>query len=162
MSTTNELDSVYDPGSNTYFHSMPSNILCFPFAKENANTTGVLCLLNKKKSYYQQKEIEILDKALQFVGITINNFQLSSFVAHLEDDANLKNEKILNELKKSKILLEFAVSLYQEDNLSKLMETIISRARDLLSADKASVFVVDKERKEVIKLELKEALFFCF
>jgi GAF domain-containing protein len=143
---------------------MPSNILCIPFASENGDmkSTGVLCLLNRKHSLYEQFEIELLEKSLQMVALVINNFQLYNLVTQAVVDADSKNEKVLNELAKSKILLEFALSLYQEDNLSKLLENIIQRARDLLSADKASVFVVDKDRKEVIIASLKVAIFQSF
>lgn len=130
---------------------MPSNVLCIPFADQMAgiDSIGVLCLLDRKTSSYQDQEIQILVDALHFVAILINNSQLSTLASQADQ---YRNDNVLNELKKSKILLDFAISLYQEDNLSKLMEKIILRARDLLSADKASVFVVDKQRKEVIKL----------
>lgn len=113
---------------------------------------GVLCLLNRKEASYDDQELKVLDKALSFLATIILYSQLSILAVKEVDDAKIMNEKVVDELKRSKILLEFASSLYREDNLSKLMEQIILRARDLLSADQASVFVVDKERKEVIML----------
>lgn len=147
----NCLDNQYHPELDSYFESIPTNILCIPFIEsvEMINSIGVLCLLNRKGSFYDDYDLKTLTTALQFVI----RYSLQSFSSLKEvENAKTENEKVMNELKKSKILLEFAISLYREDNLSKLMEQIILRARDLLSADKASVFVVDKERKEVIEL----------
>ena len=74
--------------------------------------------------------------------------------------------KVLEESNRIKILLEFAKSLYKEDDVQNLNRKIILHARDLLKADRASVFVVDRERKEVylvqIYLNFVLVVFICF
>ena len=111
---------------------MPDNILSIPFSDKSSDSSpvGVFCLLNRTGPIYEDYELQCLVQACKSVAIIISNNELYRSAIQLTKVENEKKEKALIELKKSKILLEFAVSLYQQEDLSRLTEQIILRARD--------------------------------
>jgi GAF domain-containing protein len=146
-------------------------MLCLPiFGRSDPETgaqelIGVATLANKffdpaKKTIdyagFNEVDISKFQSFLSLVGMAITNAMLyESAKAAEEASVKLAAEheqmckKAMYESQRIKILLEFAMSLYKEDDLNNLNRKIILHARDLLNADRASVFLVDRERNEV-------------
>ena len=105
---------------------------------------------------FSEADITKFQSFLSLVGMAITNAMLYENTKAAEE-ASIKLaaeheqmcKKAMYESQRIKILLEFAMSLYKEDDLNNLNRKIILHARDLLNADRASVFLVDKERNEV-------------
>ena len=144
------------------------NLLCMPiFGQSDPETgafdlVGVATLINKipgpdsLDSSFDEADIVKFRNFLVLVGMSISNSLLYESAlrsqkesAKMAEQQKTMYEKALQESQRIKVLLEFAMSLYREDDLNNLNKKIILHARDLLSADRASVFVVDRERKEV-------------
>jgi dual 3',5'-cyclic-AMP and -GMP phosphodiesterase 11 len=173
----NITDAYNDPRFNPEFDKMTGyktkSILCLPIfgpmldADGNQELLGVSSLINKKVraengtdiriDEFTEEEAEIFRNLLQLVGIAIKSCNLyeDSKAAELEA-ANLALENIelyqqaKTEMKKGESLLKMAGILYKEENLDILTSTIVSTAKEFMLADKASLFIIDDEKKEVI------------
>jgi hypothetical protein len=164
-------DHRFNPDIDKKTGFRTKSIICLPvFGVPDPSTgkmelLGVATCINKNQSsseeaYFGDSDIQNFQNILLLVGIAITNSFLFENVrkskkelSHLYAERNDMYEKALQETKKTKILLDFAMSLYKEDDIKDLTSKIILHARDLLQADRASVFIVDRERKEVRVLQ---------
>ena len=89
---------------------------------------------------------------LVLVGIAINNANQYEATKKAEQESRelaYKNaelyEKATAEREKAILMVSLAKNLYREDNTQDLVKKIVVAAKELMNADKASFFIVDKE-----------------
>lgn len=168
---THEIDLRFHLDSDAKAGFETKAMLCLPFfGRVNPETgeaelLGVATLINKitsqdtsvsEDAFFSNEDILQFSGILNILGMAITNSVLykSDLKAVRESQKLIEENKVAitksqEEARRFQTLLEFATSVYKEDDLQKLVQKIIVHARDLLNADRASVFLVDKERKEV-------------
>ncbi|KAK6091465.1 3',5'-cyclic-nucleotide phosphodiesterase, variant 2 [Batrachochytrium dendrobatidis] len=127
----------------------------------NSNTLSSLprnpstsSLDNRQHEVFTDNDTQLFKNLLVLVGIAIKNakqYQISKD-AQIEADKMAKRNNVLYEkaqleTEKGKMLLQLASTLYVEDDTKMLIQKIICMAKQLMSADKASFFIVDQDKR---------------
>ncbi|KAJ3030805.1 UNVERIFIED_CONTAM: hypothetical protein HDU68_007722 [Siphonaria sp. JEL0065] len=137
------------------------SILCLPIfggpttkANPNGKVLGVATLVNKAEfddldensqdlhPTFTETDVSVFRDFLQTVGIAIHNSILYESVKQKETQA-------LAESKKSSALLEVANSIYGQATAEELFKKIITHALDLTGADRASLYLMNKETQQL-------------
>lgn len=174
--SVNICDAYKDPRFNSEFDKQTGyktqSILCLPIfgpvlsKNGEQELLGVASLINKTRKLdngqnlneecFTDADEDIFRNLLTLVGISIKSANLyeDSKKSELEA-AKLALENIQlyqqakTEMRKGESLLMMARSLYKEEDLTKLTQTIVSIAKDFMLADKASLFIINEEKQEV-------------
>ncbi|KAH6578111.1 hypothetical protein BASA60_003793 [Batrachochytrium salamandrivorans] len=147
-----KLVCVRDPLQSEMFHEdidyrggngKARSLICIPICTEDGTPFGVLELVNKLgpngKNEYFTHEDEYLLKVL---GISAGAMMAN---------ANIY-ENMLNTQKKVEVLLETTRSLGSILDIDVLVKMIMQSAKDLLSADRCTLFLNDNEQKQLLAL----------
>ncbi|KAH6572343.1 hypothetical protein BASA60_006690 [Batrachochytrium salamandrivorans] len=147
-----KLVCVRDPLQSEMFHEdidyrggngKARSLICIPICTEDGTPFGVLELVNKlgpnDKNEYFTHEDEYLLKVL---GISAGAMMVN---------ANIY-ENMLNTQKKVEVLLETTRSLGSILDIDVLVKMIMQSAKDLLSADRCTLFLNDNEQKQLLAL----------
>ncbi|KAH6596560.1 hypothetical protein BASA50_005045 [Batrachochytrium salamandrivorans] len=147
-----KLVCVRDPLQSEMFHEdidyrggngKARSLICIPICTEDGTPFGVLELVNKlgpnDKNEYFTHEDEYLLKVL---GISAGAMMAN---------ANIY-ENMLNTQKKVEVLLETTRSLGSILDIDVLVKMIMHSAKDLLSADRCTLFLNDNEQKQLLAL----------
>ncbi|KAH6588330.1 hypothetical protein BASA61_005973 [Batrachochytrium salamandrivorans] len=147
-----KLVCVRDPLQSEMFHEdidyrggngEARSLICIPICTEDGTPFGVLELVNKLgpngKNEYFTHEDEYLLKVL---GISAGAMMAN---------ANIY-ENMLNTQKKVEVLLETTRSLGSILDIDVLVKMIMQSAKDLLSADRCTLFLNDNEQKQLLAL----------
>eukprot|EP00727_Mastigamoeba_balamuthi_P002427 m51a1_g12181 hypothetical protein (975) ;mRNA; r:293-4272 len=143
VATTGEVQNIDDVYSDKRFNTdidkitgfKTRNIICVPIKSSDERIIGVTEIINKKAGGFTKEDEELLKVFSIFCGLALHN-------------ANLY-EEALNQQKKAQALLEVVMALTSDNQVSPLLTTIMQRARELINADRASLFVVDPKNKEL-------------
>ncbi|KAJ3289103.1 hypothetical protein HDU79_004304 [Rhizoclosmatium sp. JEL0117] len=155
-------DSRFDQSMDKKTGFVTKSILCLPIfggpttkMNPNGKVLGVASLINKVQSevddsisdiydhpVFTETDVSVFRDFLQTVGIAIHN-------SMLYENVKQKEALAIAESKKSAALLEIANSIYGQGSASSLFKTIIVHARDLINADRAVLFLVNKETKKL-------------
>ncbi|XP_030375868.1 cGMP-specific 3',5'-cyclic phosphodiesterase [Scaptodrosophila lebanonensis] len=117
-------------------------ILCMPICNYEGDIIGVAQIINKTNGCmeFDEHDVEIFRRYLTFCGIGIQNAQLF--------------EMSVQEYRRNQILLNLARSIFEEqNNLECLVTKIMTEARELLTCERCSVFLVDLDCCEESHLE---------
>ncbi|KAH6574666.1 hypothetical protein BASA60_005367 [Batrachochytrium salamandrivorans] len=147
-----KLVCVRDPLQSEMFHEdidyrggndKARSLICIPICTEDGTPFGVLELVNKLgpngKNEYFTHEDEYLLKVL---GISAEAMMANANI--------YKN--MLNAQKKLEVLLETTRSLGSILDIDVLVKMIMQSAKDLLSADRCTLFLNDNEQKQLLAL----------
>lgn len=138
----NIVDAHYDPRFNSRMDKETGyrtrSILCLPMIDSENKIIGVVQAINKNPLYpagFDQGDETLLNTFCAQAALAVRN-------------ANLF-EKTQKALKQSDALLEVTTALSQELNLGQLVKIICAKVQELLSAERCTVFIVDKEKSEL-------------
>ena len=121
-------DSV--PGKKTL------NILAVPIVNKEGMVEAVLELINKKDGgTFNDEDIFLIKHMAMHSGIIIENAK--------------SYDTIRKTQKKVEVLLGTTRSLSSELELEKLIQAIMQAARELLTADRCTLFLIDNEKNEL-------------
>jgi GAF domain-containing protein len=147
------------------------SILCLPIFGPTVNEAGehellgVASLINKKEIKentvsiveFLESDKEIFQNLLTLVGIAIKSSNMYEDAKEAEFDAStlaMENVELYQaaktEMKRGELLLKLAKTLYMEQDLKRITSTIIQSTREVMLADKASLFIIDEETQEVL------------
>ena len=159
LSEDRSLSDILDGGLQFKSH----NAITLPIFSANPHNhaiLGVACIINKRRGHhfadFSLSDEHILSELLSLIGIGVHNSMLYETLKTKEKYASELAKKSANlyqkadqEARKNQIMLDLASSMFKEDNVNELGVKIIGYARDLINADRASVFVLDEESKQV-------------
>lgn len=110
------------------------NVLCVPISTDQKKVLGVIELVNKPGGFTKEDE-EIFLLLAKHTSIAYSNSQLY--------------EEALDAQNKIKVLLDVTTALTSELETHSVINTIMTKAKDLLDADRCTLFMVDHERSEL-------------
>ncbi|KAI8911141.1 hypothetical protein EDD86DRAFT_204492 [Gorgonomyces haynaldii] len=158
-------DSRFSPEVDKMTGYHTKQILCMPIFAPVVDPSvepeflGVASLINKKdksSTSFGDAEIEIFSNILKLVGISIKSANMFEESLKTETEAIKLAvqtadmfEKTKNQMAKADMLIKLARMLYAEDKVENIVATIVNMAKEIMLADKASVFIVDKEAGEL-------------
>lgn len=111
------------------------NILCVPLKTLEGRVIGVTQVLNKKEGEFTEEDMSMLEAITSQAAASLLNAQL------FEQVARAKEEEAL--------LLEVTTALSSELRLAPLLAKIMDTTKDLLSADRCTLFVYDEKTGEL-------------
>eukprot|EP00727_Mastigamoeba_balamuthi_P009031 m51a1_g4750 hypothetical protein (1508) ;mRNA; r:400532-409181 len=133
-------DAYSDPRFNVEIDKQTgfrtSTIICVPIKNHAGQVIGVTEIINKNKAGEFTKEDEELLKAFSiFCGLALHNASLYDRALHQE--------------KKASALLDIVMALTSDNQITPMISSIMTRARELIDAERASLFVLDPKNKEL-------------
>lgn len=149
--TVNIIDAYQDPRFNSSVDKATGykthTILCMPVLYEGT-IVAVAQLINKTdhvnkddgsvvKRIFSKRDEELFSTFSTFTGVSLRNCRV--------------NADLVAEKRKSEAILDVVTLLSKTDirDVNKIVHHVMVGARKLLSADRASLFLVDKERNEL-------------
>ena len=117
------------------------SLLCVPMIDGRGETIGVVQAINKNPMFprFDSGDETLLKTFSAQAAVAVRNSRMF--------------EKTENALKQSDALLEIASALSSELKIEGLISIICSKVQSLLHCERCTVFVVDKERKELYTSE---------
>jgi len=128
-------DARFNPEIDRQTNYHTHSILAVPVHDLSGKLTGVIQMVNKRGGAFNTQDQEMCGMIASQAGVTLNNAQIF--------DAVKKDQASFN------VLLDISKKLSSEVNMPKLIKTIMDSARDLLSAERATLFLVDKEKEQL-------------
>ncbi|PRP82547.1 GAF and PAS/PAC sensor-containing adenylate/guanylate cyclase [Planoprotostelium fungivorum] len=118
----------------TGYHT--KSVLCMPVKDENNKLVAVLEALNKHGGAFGEEDEQIMKILCAQTAITLRNSQMY--------------QSSVTSQQKISVLLEVAGQLASELETNALIQTIMDKAKQLLDADRCTMFLVDREHNELI------------
>ncbi|MBI4866176.1 MAG: GAF domain-containing protein [Candidatus Wallbacteria bacterium] len=110
-------------------------ILCMPIRNTGGEVIGVTQVINKKDGVFTVDDEQLLGAFSAQAAIALENAQLY--------------ERVVAQQRQVESLLNVANALSSELDLSTLIQTIMGKACDIMEADRATLFLLDKETGEL-------------
>ena len=137
--TLNIPDAYQDPRFNPEVDKKTGyrtqSILCLPVVNNRREIVGVIQVLNKKDGAFTEEDKKMLSCLADQVAVAL-------------EDAFLLQE-IRSNLEQTTDLLEVGKAISGEIELDSLLRLIMEKTSHLLRADRSTVFLVDRERREL-------------
>lgn len=111
------------------------NILCVPLRTLEDKVIGVTQVLNKKEGAFSQEDLSLLEAITSQAASALLNAQLYEQVARAKEEERL--------------LLEVTTALSSELRLVPLLAKIMDTTKDLLNADRCTLFMYDQKTGEL-------------
>lgn len=129
-------DSRFDQTFDKKTGYRTKSILCGPVKDLRGQTVGVIQVINKLRGSTFDPSDEAMFKAFAYqTAIAVENFHLYC--------------KMTANHRRMAIFLDVATSLSQTMDLDALISKIVSKISEILDADRASLFLLDSEKKEL-------------
>lgn len=136
-------DDRFNPEVDKKFGYRTKNILCMPLTNSDDETIAVVQLLNKKTAqHFTGEDEDLLAQYGHYVSVIFDSAQKLFEVA--------RNQRGIEALMNATSIL--AESL----NLEKTLSTVMDEARDLLHAERSTLFLLDDETDELWSIVKKE------
>ena len=150
VAMTGETKNVYDTAHEPLFFAEvdkesgyhTKTILCMPVMDDEGRVVAVVEAMNKRKQggnngieAFDGEDERVMRTLAHHAGLSLRNSQLYR-------SSLLQQHRI-------QVLLEVASQLASELETTSLITQIMTKARDLLDADRCTLFLLDKERGEL-------------
>ncbi|MBI4861801.1 MAG: GAF domain-containing protein [Candidatus Riflebacteria bacterium] len=110
-------------------------LLCMPIRSPTQQIIGVVQAINKTSGRFESQDIDLLRGITYILALTLEN--------------SLLYEKVSQGQRQVATLLKVANALNSKLDLNSLIQTILSKASELLTADRSSLFLIDRETDEL-------------
>ena len=111
-----------------------SSLICVPLVK-NECVVGAVEILNNRKGAFEEKHLQLLEAAMPQVLLVLENHRLRTDM-----------EKRLDELQ---ALVQVGKVVNSSMNLDEVLGIALDRARWIMRAEAASIFLLDDEKEEL-------------
>lgn len=141
--TLNVHDAYEDPRFNAAVDRKTGyrtrTILCGPIFSLRGEIIGVVQVINKLRGVFNGQDEAMFRAFAHQAAISIENFNLY--------------RKVVGSHEKMALLLDIATSLGETLELNKLIRDIVTRIPDLLQCDRSTLFMVDRDSRELWTME---------
>ncbi|MFZ2958372.1 MAG: GAF domain-containing protein [Candidatus Ozemobacteraceae bacterium] len=110
-------------------------MLCMPIINRESAIIGVVQVINKRQGLFNNRDTELLNSLVRMLSLTLENAILY--------------ERVTTSQRKIEALLNVANALSSSLDLKDLIRTIMSKAAELLNADRSTLFLIDRETDEL-------------
>lgn len=129
-------DSRFDPSTDKKTGYLTRHILCLPVTSRGDNVVAVVQMLNKlSEGPFDQQDERSFREFASSIGIILescNSFYIAA-----------RNQKGVS------ALLKAISSLEQSLDLEKTLQSVMEQARDLMQADRSTLWLLDEDRQEL-------------
>ena len=127
------LDPVFDASMDKATGFRTRAVMCYPIIGDAGHVMGVLQMINKNEkvdeaAFFNEEDEELLQALCSHVGVTLTNSKLFDKIS---------------------VLLKTASSLNSNKDTATLIGDMMGHARDLLECERATVFLVDEQKKQL-------------
>jgi adenylate cyclase len=127
------LDPVFDASVDKKTGFRTRAVMCYPITGEAGHVMGVLQMINKNEkvdeaAFFNEEDEELLHALCSHVGVTLTNSKLFD---------------------KINVLIKTASSLNSNKDTATLIGGMMGHARDLLECERATVFLVDEQKRQI-------------
>eukprot|EP00949_MAST-11_sp_MAST-11-sp1_P003229 g3229.t1 len=142
-------------------------ILCMPVRNvESGKMVGVMQVINKNGeggAIFSADDEKLLEAFCSHIAVAVEQCQrkdadrtsiqesmngLRSLQRQLEE-AQMREAKLAESRSRSEFVLELSRTLSESTEINVVIERVVQQATDLLSAERATLFVVDREKREL-------------
>ena len=132
-------DAYRDPRFNPQVDKLTgfrtNSILCGPVKNLEGEIVGVIQVINKQSGSFDEQDKDLFKAFAYQTGISVENFYLYN--------------KMSTSCWKMGLFLDISMSLSETLELNPLISKIIAIITKLLDADRSSLFILDREKKEL-------------
>ena len=128
-------DARFDPGVDRRTGYRTRTILCLPVRDTAGTIVAVMQVLNKRAGVFTRDDEDLLRTFASQVAIAIRNAE--------------QMEQIERRRAVADLLLEVMKSFSAELDVDALLTTIMARTAEVMQADRATLFLVDRRRGEL-------------
>eukprot|EP00002_Diphylleia_rotans_P002366 TRINITY_DN11505_c0_g1_i1.p1 TRINITY_DN11505_c0_g1~~TRINITY_DN11505_c0_g1_i1.p1 ORF type:complete len:1471 (+),score=307.50 TRINITY_DN11505_c0_g1_i1:48-4460(+) len=111
------------------------NILCMPVQCSGGDIVGAIQMINKKRGPFVEDDEVLLEAFCANAAVAINNSQM--YV------------RAVREQTKFKALVDISRAISSELELTTLIEMLRTKSRELVHADRCTLFLVDEEKNDL-------------
>eukprot|EP00946_MAST-07B_sp_MAST-7B-sp1_P000858 g858.t1 len=163
-------DERFNPSFDIASGYKTQNILGLPVLSPSGDLLGVIQLLNKESGSFTSEDEKIMKAFAAQIGSTVENTlrfesakqdmtqshsRLQTMERHMKEmEAKLAQEEAASAAQRENSertarLVEMTKSLSTTKQLDDLFASVMSKAENLLNADRATLFLVDKKKKQL-------------
>ncbi len=128
-------DSRFNPEVDRRTGYKTKTILCMPMRNLKGQVIGVIQVLNKHQGEFTVADEQLLEAFASQAGIAVRNAML--------------NEEILKRMRTSEILLNVMRAVSSELEIDQLLQKIVAKTSEAMSADRCTLFLVDRQSGEL-------------
>jgi adenylate cyclase len=110
-------------------------MLCAPIVSIKKDLIGVVQAINKRQGQFDPGDVQMLQGITSILALLLEN--------------SLLYEKVMHGQRQVSSLLKVANALTAQLDLTTLIQTIMSKASEIMNADRASLFLIDRETGEL-------------
>jgi adenylate cyclase len=137
--TLNSADAYTHPLFNpeidqrTGYHTR--TILCAPIRNQRADIIGVLSAINRREGTFTEEDVAVLQALGGLLAVPLEN--------------SILYEEVVARQQEVSTLLDVGQALAQTLELGRLIEVIMRKAREIMDAERSSLFLIDRHRQEL-------------
>ncbi len=128
-------DSRFNPEVDRRTGYKTKTILCMPMRNLKGQVIGVIQVLNKQVGVFTAADEQLLEAFASQAGIAVRNAML--------------NEEILKRMRTSEILLNVMRAVSSELEIDQLLQKIVAKTSEAMTADRCTLFLVDRQSGEL-------------
>jgi adenylate cyclase len=111
------------------------SVLCGPIRDEHGEVIGVVTAMNRRGGPFTESDVDTLNGLGGLLAMTLRNAILY--------------EAVVEGRREVSTLLDVANALARTLDLTQLIEIILTKAREIMDAERSTLFLVDRERGEL-------------
>ena len=127
------------------------NFLSIPIKCQN-QTTSVLMLANDSFAY-NEKNIHLLEPAVEALGIIVDSHQHIQQKTKLENQQKVTQRELLSRAHQQSVLVRLGRQALLESDISKLMEYFINSVKEILNVDCCFILEFDEDNTLFLRPE---------
>eukprot|EP00455_Lapot_gusevi_P034934 TRINITY_DN38659_c0_g1_i1.p1 TRINITY_DN38659_c0_g1~~TRINITY_DN38659_c0_g1_i1.p1 ORF type:complete len:293 (+),score=41.29 TRINITY_DN38659_c0_g1_i1:34-879(+) len=128
-------DPRFDSSVDSLTGYRTRNVLCLPVKNAEGLVVGVVQMLNKQTGSFVSEDETICRALAQHVAVALYNAQLY--------------ESAVQSRTQSEALLRMLRDISSEPHTRKLLQKVMHTSRELLQADRCTVFIIDRESMQL-------------
>ena len=110
-------------------------ILCAPIRNQRGDTIGVLSAINRREGTFTDADVATLQALGGLLAVPLEN--------------SILYEEVVARQQEVSTLLDVGQALSQTLELGRLIEVIMRKAREIMDAERASLFLIDRHTQEL-------------
>jgi GAF domain-containing protein len=150
-------DSRFNPEVDKKSGYRTRTILCLPIREKNGEVVAILQVINKNGhdeardsfSVFSKKDENVISALGKTAATSIHRCQEFGGMQTMLEDEKSKERILSDQLKREKVLVKVTKMIDDDLELQNLFDKACDAALEFMDADRASLFLVDRETQEL-------------
>jgi adenylate cyclase len=122
-----------DIDQKTGYHT--KSVLCAPVRDDRHEIIGVVSVINRRDGAFTEQDADTLTRLSSIIGLALRN--------------SILYEEVLARQSEVSTLLEVGQALAQTLDLAGLIQIIMTKAREIMDAERSTLFLIDRKTREL-------------